>query len=48
MGQRQMLDGARKDAQALQADVDRVLGADLTALNDEIARMKVPRIVRSR
>jgi len=45
-GQRQRLAAARKDAQALQADLDRALGADLAALNEEIARVKVPRIVR--
>lgn len=48
VGQRQRLDAARKDAQTLQADIDRVLGAELTALNEEIARLKVPRIVRPR
>jgi hypothetical protein len=47
-GQRQRLEAARKDAQALQGEVDKVLGAELAALNDEIARMKVPRIVRPR
>ena len=44
--QRQSLDAARKDLQALRADVERLLGAELNALNDEIARQKVPRIVR--
>ena len=34
--------------QALQLDLDRALGADLAALNDEMARLKVPRIVRPR
>jgi hypothetical protein len=48
IGQRQRLEAARKDAQALQAEVDKVLGTELAALNDEIARMKVPRIVRPR
>jgi photosystem II stability/assembly factor-like uncharacterized protein len=47
-GLRQLLDAARKDVQALRADVDRALGAELTALNDEIARAKIPRIVRPR
>jgi hypothetical protein len=47
-GLRQLLDAARQDVQALRADVDRALGAELTALNDEIARAKIPRIVRPR
>jgi hypothetical protein len=45
-GQRQRLDTARTEAQTLQGDVDRALGADLAALNDEIARLKIPRLVR--
>jgi hypothetical protein len=44
--QRQQLEAARKEYQALAAEIDRALGADLTALNDEINRLKVPRIVR--
>jgi len=47
-GQRQRLEAARKEAQALQSEMDRALGAELTALNEEIARLKVPRIVRPR
>jgi hypothetical protein len=45
-GQRRLLDTARTEAQTLQGEVDRALGADLTALNDEIARLKIPRLVR--
>ena len=48
LGQRQRLEAARADAQAVQADADRVLGAELDALNEEIARLKVPRLVRPR
>ena len=48
VSQRQRLEAARKDQQALAIDLDRALGADLAALNDEIARLKVPRIVRPR
>ena len=48
VSQRQRLDAARKDYQALSIELDRALGADLAALNDEIARLKVPRIVRPR
>jgi photosystem II stability/assembly factor-like uncharacterized protein len=44
--QRDALAAARKDVQALGADVDRLLGAELNALNEEIVRQKVPRIVR--
>ena len=44
-GQRQRFEAARKDVEALQADLARALGAELTTLNDEIARLKVPRIV---
>jgi photosystem II stability/assembly factor-like uncharacterized protein len=46
LAQRQALDGARKEVEALRAAVDRALGVQLNALNDEIARQKVPRIVR--
>lgn len=48
ISQRQRLDAARKDQQALSTELDRALGGDLAALNDEIARLKVPRIVRPR
>jgi photosystem II stability/assembly factor-like uncharacterized protein len=44
--QRQRLDAARADAKALQAEIDRALGADLTTLNEEIARQKIPRLVK--
>jgi hypothetical protein len=47
-GQRQRLEAARKEAQALQAEAEKVLGAEVAALNDEIARVKIPRIVRPR
>ncbi len=47
-GQQQRLEAARKDAQALKADIDRALGPELRALNDEIARLKIPRIMRPR
>jgi photosystem II stability/assembly factor-like uncharacterized protein len=46
-GQRQQLDAVKNDAQALRSAIDRALGADLDALNAEIARAKVPRITRS-
>ena len=46
--QRQQLESLRSDAQALRAAIDRALGADLAALNEEIARAKVPRITRPR
>jgi photosystem II stability/assembly factor-like uncharacterized protein len=45
-GQRQQLDAVRGDAQTLQQAIDRALGADLAALNEDIARAKVPRIAR--
>jgi hypothetical protein len=44
--QRQQLEAVQKDAQALRSEIDRALGADLAALNDEIARAKIPRIRR--
>jgi photosystem II stability/assembly factor-like uncharacterized protein len=46
--QRQQLDTLRSDVTALRAAIDRALGPDLTALNEEIARAKVPRISRPR
>jgi hypothetical protein len=46
--QRTRLDAARKDVAALQADLNRLLDGDVAALNEEIARLKVPRIVRPR
>ncbi|MEZ5293844.1 MAG: hypothetical protein R2745_22365 [Vicinamibacterales bacterium] len=46
--QRQRLEGARADVRAAIEAADRVLGQDLTALNDEIARLQIPRIVRPR
>jgi hypothetical protein len=46
--QRQRLDAARKEIRTLQADLDRLLDTDVAALNEEIARLKVPRIVRPR
>jgi hypothetical protein len=48
VGQRQRLEAARKEQQALAADLDRALGAELSALNEEMARLKVPRLVRPR
>jgi hypothetical protein len=47
-GQLQRLEIARKEAQALQADVNRLLDAELAALNNEIGRMKISPIVRPR
>jgi photosystem II stability/assembly factor-like uncharacterized protein len=47
-GQQQRLQAARKDAQTLRADLDRMLNQELTSLNEEIARLQVPRIVRPR
>ncbi len=44
-GQRQRLETARQEAQTLRIELDRLLGRELSALNDEIARLKVPRIV---
>jgi hypothetical protein len=44
-GQQARLATTRADVRTLQDDVTRALGAELTALNDEIARLKVPRIV---
>jgi hypothetical protein len=44
--QRQRLDALRSDAAALRTAIDRALDVDLTALNSEIARQNVPRIVR--
>jgi photosystem II stability/assembly factor-like uncharacterized protein len=46
--QRQRLEAARKEVQTLQTDIDRVLGSELSALNEEILRQKMPRIVRPR
>ena len=43
--QQARLESTQADVRTLQADLARALGADLTALNDEIARLKVPRIV---
>jgi hypothetical protein len=48
IGQRERLDTARQDAQTLQADVERTLGAELTSLNNEIAPLNLPRINRPR
>jgi photosystem II stability/assembly factor-like uncharacterized protein len=44
-GQRTRLEAAQADIRTLQADLTRALGAQLSALNDDIARLKVPRIV---
>ena len=44
--QRQRLESARKDAQALQGDIDRAFNTDLSPLNEEIARVKLPQIVK--
>lgn len=45
-GQRQRLESARADAKAAMAVVERALGADLTALNDAVAKANLPRIPR--
>jgi hypothetical protein len=46
VAQRQQLEALQKDAQAFRSEIDRALGADLAALNDEIGRAKIPRITR--
>lgn len=48
VSQRQRLESARQEQQAISADLERALGTELSALNEEIARLKVPRIVRPR
>ncbi|MGE0812278.1 MAG: glycosyl hydrolase [Vicinamibacterales bacterium] len=46
--QRQRLEAARADVRAAVEAADRALGPDLTAVNDAIARLKLPRLVRPR
>jgi photosystem II stability/assembly factor-like uncharacterized protein len=47
-GQRQRLEALREEAAALRSTVGRVLDVDVAALNAEIAKHGVPRIVRPR
>jgi photosystem II stability/assembly factor-like uncharacterized protein len=44
--QREQLEALRGETKSLIAAIDRALGPDLAALNEDIARAKVPRIVR--
>ena len=44
--QREQLAAVQKEAQALGSAIDRALDTDLAALNEAIARAKIPRITR--
>lgn len=47
-GQRQRLDALRTEAATLRTAIERALDADVSALNTEIAKQAIPRIVRPR